>query len=127
MAIKLRPEVRRFAEQMELKLRENDHKGGWQDEHIYWLIQRIGDEHKELIEAVLFKTDDVHAIIKECADVANFAMMVADVVHRYGVQNSVPTPFAPDKWRAFLVSTSAPVPQSDTVKVADTEPAATCR
>ena len=96
MAIKLRPEVRRFAEQMELKLRENDHKGGWLDEHIYWLIQRIGDEHKELIEAVLFKTDDVHAIIKECADVANFAMMVADVVHRYGVQNSVPTPFAPE-------------------------------
>ena len=127
MSIKLRPEVRRFAEQMELKLRENDHKGGWNDCHIYWLVQRIGDEQKELIDAVLFKTDDVHAIIRECADVANFAMMVADVVHRYGVQNSVPTPLAPDKWRAFLVSTSAPAPKPSPVKAADTEPTATCR
>ena len=127
MAIKLRPEVRRFAEQMEKVLRENDHKGGWHNEHVYWLTQRLGDEHQELIHALIDHPDDIYAIVKECADVANFAMMVADVVYRYGAPNSVPTFHAPDKWRILLSTALVPVPEPLPAKAVDTEPATTCR
>jgi NTP pyrophosphatase (non-canonical NTP hydrolase) len=80
-----RPAVQWFAEQMERKLRENDHKGGWENENIYWLWERLREESKELIYAVNL-TRDLHAdpenIVRESADVANFAMMIADVARR---------------------------------------------
>lgn len=107
MAIKLRASVRRFAEQMELQLQANEHKGGWDSEHVYMLIQQIGNEHRQLIDAVLTDPSDIYKVIKEAADTANYAMMVADLVHRYGVQNVLPsTPNDIEKWRAFLLSTN---------------------
>ena len=72
----LRPEVAWFAEQMEMALRRNDHKGGWQDDSVKSLTCRVQDETFELFEAV--NAGDVQAIVREAADVANFAMMVAD-------------------------------------------------
>jgi hypothetical protein len=86
-----RKEVRWFAQFMEARLRANDHKGGWLDCPIESLLPRIYDEYRELLNAVTGKPihqvpDDIQAIIDECADVANFAMMVADLVHHYGVQ-----------------------------------------
>lgn len=79
----LRPEVIWFALQMEGKLRENDHKEGWRDEHLFYLINSLDRERRELWEA-LNEPDltEKHAreIIRECADVANFALMIADVV-----------------------------------------------
>ncbi|AHD06471.1 hypothetical protein [Paenibacillus larvae] len=74
--IKLRPEVQWFAEQMELKLRENDHKGGWSDENLEHLLWRLGEEYAELRTAIELETD----IMREAVDVANFAMMIADRV-----------------------------------------------
>ena len=47
-SIALRPEVRWFAEQMELQLRANDHKGGWQNDHHQTLIGRLQEETAEL-------------------------------------------------------------------------------
>ncbi len=89
--LKLRESVRRFAEQMELKLRENEHKGGWQDDLPEDLIDRIDEEIAELRASV---SDEFFTacqgpsqerqiarrrIAREAADVANFCLMVADV------------------------------------------------
>lgn len=96
--IVLRPEVRKFAEQMELKLRTHDADrgpSGWRDSDVFWLASRILAEQRELLNALLrwpLSASD-GSILKECADIANFAMMVSDVVYRYGVQCM---PDAPD-------------------------------
>ena len=37
-----------FSKHMELKLQENDHKGGWGDCHPLWLLNRIREECNEL-------------------------------------------------------------------------------
>jgi hypothetical protein len=90
---RLRPEVRRFAELMEEKLRANDHKGGWQGDSAFDLVARASEELDELDVAVsqhLARRAELPAVrshwlpnamrvAREAADVANFAMMVADV------------------------------------------------
>jgi len=71
-----------FAEQMEAKLRENEHKGGWENESLSWLYTRMieeAEEVKEEIKAAFEREVDYNKIIREAADVANFAMMIADV------------------------------------------------
>ena len=80
-----RPEVKGMALAMEIKLRADDGKGGWKDEFPQWLINRAQDELAELDEVV----DEIRAngptlarssaVWAEAADVANFAMMAADV------------------------------------------------
>ncbi|PGW89949.1 hypothetical protein [Bacillus cereus] len=79
----MREEVKWFAEQMESKLQENDHKGGWQDCDCYWLLKRASGECLELLrELDVYRDlgDNKEKIIKECSDVANFVMMIADKV-----------------------------------------------
>ena len=78
----VRPEVRWFALQMEKQLKANDHKPGWRDDDFEYLMQRLSEEVNELGQA---HGNDITAaveIIREAADVANFAMMVADNVNR---------------------------------------------
>ena len=75
---RLRPEVRAFAVAMEERLRANDHKGGWKGECQLWLLERLEDEFAELALAVL-DGKPPHEIRDEAADVANFALFVADV------------------------------------------------
>ena len=91
----MRQQVEWFANQMENKLMENDHKGGWVDCDPLWLLKRLREEVGEL-ERELFKTcscrgcaDCNHLnmpnkdrVVREAADVANFAMMIADVVSK---------------------------------------------
>ena len=84
--VKLRTEVAWFAQQMELKLRENDHKGDWIAFGCDYLQRRMRAESVELEQAIVdagsppWGQDEPHrvAIIREAADVANFAMMLAD-------------------------------------------------
>ena len=78
--IELRPAVRWFAEQMEAALRKNDHKGGWTSMTYSRLMSRVDDETRELFLALdRMKTmNGDEDVIKEAADVANFAMMIAD-------------------------------------------------
>lgn len=90
----LRPEVRAFAQAMERKLAANDHKGTWDDCTPSWLLERIMDETRELVNAVHAACTGPHvenedharygelarAALHEAADVANFCMMVADVL-----------------------------------------------
>lgn len=75
--VELRPVVQWFAEQMELKLRENDHKGGWHEDDPESLVDRIREEVEELADEAL-EFERPKSAIAEAADVANMAMMVAD-------------------------------------------------
>ena len=75
----LRPVVKWFAEQMELALIKNDHKSGWLNDDWDELYDRIKDEMKELKKECEKFTKDDDKIIAEAADIANFAMMIADL------------------------------------------------
>ncbi len=70
----MRKEVKLFAEQMEIALQRNDHKGGWDNCSFEYLFTRLIEEVGEISQAA--RNGD--PITKECADVANFAMMIAD-------------------------------------------------
>lgn len=72
-----------FAERMKQKLRkpENEAKGGWREDPFLVLLGRLNEERKEL--AAELCDDDKHsfdyeAIMSEAADVANFALFIAD-------------------------------------------------
>jgi hypothetical protein len=73
----LRPEVLWFAMQMEAQLRANDHKPGWKEDSIGALMERLFEEAHELDQSL-----NPIQTIKEAADVANFAMMIADNTFR---------------------------------------------
>lgn len=84
--MEVRESVKWFSEQMETKLRENDKKGGWDNCNIYWIIKRINEETNELLNAVDLHRDlgaTKENIIREAADVANFAMMIADIARKH--------------------------------------------
>lgn len=72
--MKPRPEVEWFAEKMEERLSDNDHKAGWENCSFTELLFRLKDEVGE-VEYALINRDN---IVYECADVANFAMMIAE-------------------------------------------------
>src|ERR1035437_1393282 len=80
----VRPAVKWFAEQMEAKLKANDHKGGWKNCTLQYLSMRLTQERKELYDAIKNRDGsffgDSHTdeeIIKECADIANFSLMIS--------------------------------------------------
>jgi hypothetical protein len=76
----LRPAVAWFSQEMERKLRENDHKSSWLLETPVALLERVGEEFAELSWEVRENTKGGPLrILREAADVANMAMMVADV------------------------------------------------
>ena len=87
---RLRKSVLWFAEQMELTLRKHDGRGGWLDENLDYLIDRLQEEVDELRDVLQdhpMSDEKLAAIIGECCDVANFAMMIADRTadgRRYG-------------------------------------------
>jgi len=76
----MRAQVEWFAELMEKQLSKNDYKGGWEVSNcsLEYLYLRLMEELGELasIRAGSANGDTV----KEAADVANFAMMIADRV-----------------------------------------------
>ena len=71
-----RPEVVAFAIEMEKKLRENDHKPGWHQDHHEALLNRTSQELCELVKSCELGTD--YEVVAEAADVANFVMFIAD-------------------------------------------------
>lgn len=86
-----RTEVITFANLMEQQLRANDHKDGWKGDTSDALHQRLLEEAEELSEALawrsaLFGDADPERIGREAADVANFAMMIADVCGALGTE-----------------------------------------
>lgn len=74
----LRPAVRWFAGQMERVLKDNDgRKTGWLDCDSYWLMDQINIQMRQLDRAMR-DHQDFKWVIKQCCDIANFAMMIAD-------------------------------------------------
>ena len=86
----IRPEVARFALEMEQVLKENDHKSGWDEMGVHQIYSRIKDEFEELQVAYIRscvrpclgggQNDIAEAIRKEAIDVANFCMFLC---HNY--------------------------------------------
>lgn len=74
------PVVLAFARRMEAKLAKNRHKGdrgGWLKDTPSALLRRLKVETNELEKAI--QSNSCGDIANEAADVANFAMMIADV------------------------------------------------
>jgi len=70
-----------FALDMKRKLAANVHKKHWSEVPAIYLYQRMREEEAELYSAI--KEGNIQSIIDEAADVANFAMMLADMA-RHG-------------------------------------------
>ena len=77
-----RKEVLSFAETMESRLRRHDDSRGdsWKDSGADWLFDRLKEEVAELKLAVAgnYCDETLQARINEAADVANFAMFIAE-------------------------------------------------
>lgn len=80
----VRDEILQFAEAMEYKLRKNDHKGGWIENHydLKWLVSKLDEEVQELKDALDNETAQDAEL--EAADVANFSLMVYGILRRFG-------------------------------------------
>jgi hypothetical protein len=74
--MRMRGEVLKFAVEMEKKLDKNEHKGAWEETSSWWLMRRLVDEVEELREQL--RIGGPMEVVEEAADVANFAMMIAD-------------------------------------------------
>lgn len=77
MAFEFEKELAAFTQIMRDKLNENQHKPKWKKSTKQWLYNRLNDERKELREALINNISPME-IARECADVACFAMMIAD-------------------------------------------------
>lgn len=88
-----RQSVRRFATAMEAQLRKNDSKGadGWLYETYDAMLSRLADESEELKGEIMKlakipedgdATGTLERVVKEAADVANFAMFIADLAYK---------------------------------------------
>lgn len=94
----LRDPLAVFAVEMETQLRANDHKPGWKNDDPWTLLARLHQEAEEL-GAAMEEGASPEEIAREAADIANFAMMIADVYGglerdsmvvlqmRYGISN----------------------------------------
>jgi hypothetical protein len=72
--------LRAFVGDMRAKLEANEHKGSWRETPYFLLMRGLRDELEELADALIGQNWE--AVIKESADVANFAMMIADRARR---------------------------------------------
>lgn len=72
--------VQWFSLKMEQELCENDHKGGWKGISEKFAIEKLTEEFHEVINAIK-EREHPDEIISECADLANIAMMIADVIN----------------------------------------------
>ena len=84
---RIRKEVAKFAEIMEHKLSLHDanRTHSWKDEPVLYLFKRAKEEMDELFEELTVDPSvgigiNPDRVAKECADVANIVMMIADAV-----------------------------------------------
>jgi len=73
-----RHEVTDFSQVMEIRLKLNERKGHWGNEHHEFLTREMVRNFNHLFEALGKEDKDKDEITKRCANVANFAMMIAD-------------------------------------------------
>ena len=80
-----------FSDIMINQLAKHDDRGdSWKDTNPYWLLNGAKDELRE-VEDALSKIrmtcpsqKELDSLAKECADVANFMMMIADSIREVG-------------------------------------------
>lgn len=77
------PEIKLFFDAMVHKLGKNVHKGKWQDLDLQATIRKLKEEVAELEAAV--EIGNTVDIILEAADIANFALMAANIAVRDAV------------------------------------------
>lgn len=75
--VEVRVEVLDFAQDMEERLKANDHKNGYLDMSFNSLLYRLKEETDKLDDELHSDTRRVKRIVKEAANVANFALMIA--------------------------------------------------
>jgi len=83
----IRFHIRQFSTEMEDKMRKHDEdKGthGWVDMDPRMLLEKLMGEVLELSDELIDYTNSSKYIniIDKCADVANYAMMIADIARR---------------------------------------------
>jgi len=71
---RIEADVAIFADAMKQKLGENEHKGYWDKLTLLELLYLLSNEVEELTDAILVK--DETEVMREAADVGNFAMMI---------------------------------------------------
>lgn len=79
--VELRPELRQFAEALELRLRKNDHKNGWERMTPDECLHRANQEMYELMQALaqpVCELSDVRHEVEDSADFLFFLWHVAD-------------------------------------------------
>jgi hypothetical protein len=70
--------VMQFAYEMESQLKVNDHKKGWGSEHYEFLNRELSKNFNKLYRELTAADKDKYEITIRCANIANFAMMIAD-------------------------------------------------
>lgn len=80
--MKVRKEVMLFAEEMERKLRMNDHKGGWGSMSSDDAMNRLNGEIAEYLSAINQDKRLSIEIYDELIDIANFSMMAAQAFRK---------------------------------------------
>lgn len=78
-------EIKQLVDAMRYKLKKNAHKGRWEDLDVANAIRRLREETDELEEAA--SRDSTIEIILEAADVANFALIVANLAMKKAAEN----------------------------------------
>jgi NTP pyrophosphatase (non-canonical NTP hydrolase) len=71
---RIKADIATFTEAMKQKLSENEHKGYWDKLTLLELLYLLSNEVEELTDAILVK--DETEVMREAADVGNFAMMI---------------------------------------------------
>lgn len=76
--IELRPELQKFAEQMEIVLRANDYKSGLDSENIFYFIDKFIKHAKKLDHLITdFNLITMNNLIKdEILDCANYLLAI---------------------------------------------------
>lgn len=73
-------DIKRFVDAMVYKLRKNAHKGRWEDLGTAEAYQLMCGEAEELRTEIERETPNAYDVTFECADVANFALMISSMV-----------------------------------------------
>ena len=70
-----------FSAKMKDELLKHLDRPGWQGESLGYLRERLEEEFQEL-DDLMATIPERKDVISECADIANFAMMIADIYRK---------------------------------------------
>lgn len=77
----VRPEVKKFAIEMEKRLRKNDFKGGWHKEKPEYFVNKIIEHSRQLSNDVL--CNELYYSTIDCINLSNYCMMLYDNIEKY--------------------------------------------